>query len=137
MNNKQIVDKLAWIYIKDRKLLGTRSYGKEAYYIPGGKREKGESDHQALIRELKEELTIDLLPETLKYLGTFNAQAHGKPEGIMVQMTCYTADFKGIMTPSAEVEEFYWLEHKDRHTDKTSPVDKIILDFLKEKNLID
>lgn len=131
------IDKLAWIYIKDRKLLGTRSYGKEAYYIPGGKREQGESDHQALLREIKEELTLDLIPQTIKYLGTFKAQAHGKPEGVMVQMTCYTGDSKGTMKPSAEVEELYWLEYKDKNTDKTSPVDKLILDHLKNQNLID
>lgn len=50
-------DKLAWIYIKNRKILSTRSKGKNVWYIPGGKREKGESGKEALIREVKEELT--------------------------------------------------------------------------------
>lgn len=135
--DNQTIDKLAWIYIKDRKVLGTRSKGKDAYYIPGGKRESGESDHQALLREVKEELTVDLLPNSLKFFNKFRAQAHGKPEGVLVQMTCYTADFTGNMTPSAEVEELYWLTYKDRNTEKTSPVDKLILDYLKEQNLID
>src|SRR5258706_1930776 len=97
------IDKLAWIYIKDRKILATRSKGKDAWYIPGGKREKGESDKEALIREVKEELTVDLLPETITYLDTFKAQAHGKPEGVFVQMTCYTANYSGTLSPSAEI----------------------------------
>jgi len=131
----QIIDKLAWIYIKDRKVLSTISKGKETYYIPGGKREKDENDEQALCREIKEELNIDLVPETIKFIGTFEAQAHGKAEGIKVRMTCYSADFKGEIKASSEIQEVLWITHKDK--DKSSPVDKIILDSLKEKGLID
>jgi 8-oxo-dGTP pyrophosphatase MutT (NUDIX family) len=59
----QTIDKLAWIHIVDRKILSTRTRGRDTYYIPGGKREGQETDHQALIREIKEELTIDLIPD--------------------------------------------------------------------------
>lgn len=41
---KTYIDKLAYIYIKDRKVLSTLSKGKDVWYIPGGKREEGESD---------------------------------------------------------------------------------------------
>jgi 8-oxo-dGTP diphosphatase len=61
-----MIDKLAWCCIKDKRLLGARSKGKNIYYIPGGKREEGESDHEALIREIKEELSVDLKPETIQ-----------------------------------------------------------------------
>lgn len=81
------IDKLAWLYIQNKQLLGARSKGKNTYYIPGGKREAGESDEQALIREIKEELSVDLIPSTIKYAGTFKAQADGKPDGVMVKMT--------------------------------------------------
>ncbi|MFA0122432.1 NUDIX hydrolase, partial [Vibrio sp. 10N.261.48.A2] len=43
----KVIDKLAWIFIKDGKLLMVRSKGKELFYLPGGKREAGESDEQA------------------------------------------------------------------------------------------
>lgn len=131
-----LIDKLAWIYIKDRKILSTRSKGKDAWYIPGGKRENGESDEFALIREVKEELTVDLIPSTIRYLGTFKAQAHGKPEGVFVQMTCYNSDFEGTLTPSAEIEEMAWLK-SDTDPALLSPVDRIIFAYLKENNLID
>jgi len=42
--NKNFIDKLAWIYIKDKKILSTRSQSKDTYYIPGGKREGEETD---------------------------------------------------------------------------------------------
>ncbi len=131
-----IIDKLAWIHIKDRKILSTRSKGKDAWYIPGGKRENGESDTQALVREVKEELTVDLVPETIRYMDTFKAQAHGKPEGIFVQMTCYTAEYKGTLVLSAEIEEMSWLT-SDTDPALLSPVDRIIFVYLKEKELID
>ncbi len=37
--------------------------------IPGGRFEKGETAHQAVVREIKEETGIDLPNETLKYFG--------------------------------------------------------------------
>lgn len=131
-----LIDKLAWIYIKDRKILSTRSKGKDVWYTPGGKREKGESDQRALIREIKEELNVDLMPETLSYFQTFKAQAHGKPEGVFVQMTCYTGDYKGELKPSSEIEEMAWLT-SDTDSNLLSPVDIIIFAYLKGKNLID
>ena len=129
------IDKLAFIFVKDRKVLSTLSKGKNAFYIPGGKREQGESDHEALIREVKEELSIDLIPKTIKYYGTFMAQAHGKPEGTMVKMTCYTADFIGTLKPAAEIEKIVWLTSEA--IPDIAPVDKIILTDMKKKNLID
>ncbi|MDQ5950102.1 MAG: 8-oxo-dGTP diphosphatase, partial [Patescibacteria group bacterium] len=60
----QHIDKLALIEIQDRKILMVRSKGKDTWYIPGGKRDEGESDEEALIREIKEELGADLLPDT-------------------------------------------------------------------------
>jgi 8-oxo-dGTP diphosphatase len=131
-----LIDKLAWIYIKDRKILSTRSKGKDAWYIPGGKRESGESDQEALIREVQEELAVDLLPQTLSYLNTFKAQAHGKPEGVFVQMTCYMGEYKGKLTPSSEIEEMTWLT-SDTDPQLLSPVDRIIFAYLKEKDIID
>nr|WP_154223926.1 NUDIX domain-containing protein [Marinicella rhabdoformis] len=117
---------MAWIYIKNNQFLSARSKGKDTYYIPGGKREADESDHQALTREIKEELTVDLTPESIKYLGTFVAQAHGMPEGLQVKMTCYEADYSGEVKADSEIEEVVWFNHKDKH--KSSLVDQIIID---------
>lgn len=133
MNNT--IDKLAWIYVKDRHILSTRSKKKDTYYIPGGKRERDETDVKALIREIKEELSIDLIPESIEFIGVFEAQAHGQPYGVNVRMTCYKSDFKGQIEPSSEIEEIIWFKHEDK--DKSSPVDKIIFDWLKDHNLID
>ncbi len=130
-----IIDKLAYIHIVNRRILISRSRGKDVYYIPGGKREPGESDHEALIREVREELNVQLKAETIAYSGRFEAQADGKPEGVIVRMTCYTGDYEGDLSPSAEIEEIDWFCHEDKH--RTSPVDHLIFDWLKENKLID
>ena len=128
------IDKIALIYIKDKKILSTLSKGKDTYYLPGGKREESESDEETLIRECKEQLTIDINKNTIKYYGTFEAQAHGKAEGILVKMTCYTAEIDGKIQASSEIEEIKWLNYKD--IDKISPVDKLIFNDLYKKGLI-
>jgi 8-oxo-dGTP pyrophosphatase MutT (NUDIX family) len=83
--------------------LSTRSKGKDTYYIPGGKRDGNESDQEALIREIKEEFSIDLSPGTIEYVGTFEAQAHGKPEGTVVRMICYKSGFSGDTIKSENI----------------------------------
>lgn len=80
--DKTYIDKLAYIEIKERKLLVTLSKGKDVWYIPGGKREGKETDLQALVREVREELAIDLIAGTVKMYGIFEAQAHGKKSKI-------------------------------------------------------
>ena len=126
---------MAFIELRDRKVLETKSREKDTWYIPGGKRDAGESDEQALVREVKEELNVDIDLSTIEHYGTFEAQAHGKPEGTMVRMTCYQAKYKGELTPSAEVEELGWFDYSKKEL--TSPVDQLIFDDLKAKNLID
>ncbi|MEP7107820.1 MAG: NUDIX domain-containing protein [Ferruginibacter sp.] len=130
-----MIDKLAWIELKNKSILSTRSKGKDKYYIPGGKRETGENDEQALLREIKEELNVDLVPGTLDFFGIFLAQAHSHPEGTMVQMTCYTATYSGQLKACSEIEEFVWLRYADR--EHIAEVDKIIFDHLKAGELLE
>ncbi|MDR2933809.1 MAG: NUDIX domain-containing protein, partial [Rickettsiales bacterium] len=108
--------------------------GKNKYYIPGGKREEGESDIECLIREVKEELSVDILPDTAKLYGVFEAQAHGKEEGVIVRMTCYTSEFFGTLSADSEIAEIIWLGMDDM--EKISPVDKFIFADLNQKGLL-
>ena len=132
----KIIDKIAFLYLKDGKILSTLSKGKDTYYIPGGKREGNETDVETLIRECKEELTIDILKNTIKYYGTFEAQAHGYDKGVIVRMTCYQAEFFGELIPNSEIEEIKWLDYSNLNV-KISPVDHLIYKDLYDKHLID
>jgi 8-oxo-dGTP diphosphatase len=125
-----IIDKVAWVHLAGGTILSSRSRGKDVYYIPGGKREPGEGDVDTLVREIREELSVAIDANSADYLGTFHAQAHGYPDGTMVKMTCYRADYQGLLQPDSEIEEIAWLSYADRY--RVSPVDQIIFDYLHE-----
>lgn len=132
---KTVIDKLAYLYVEDKKILVTLSKGKDKWYIPGGKREDKETDQIALIREVKEELSVDLKSDTIKYYATFTAQAHGKPKGILVQMTCYFAEFLGELKPDSEIEAIDFFKYHQK--EQTGYVDQIIFDQMFQDGLIE
>ncbi|MEM7102929.1 MAG: NUDIX domain-containing protein [Bacteroidota bacterium] len=125
------IDKIAYIEIREGKILCTKSFGKNTYYIPGGKRDPGETDEETLVREVKEELDVAIRPTTIEFVGIFKAQAHGKAEGVKVKMSCYKAEFEGTLKPSNEIEEIRWLTMAD--IDLVSYVDVKIFNYLHEK----
>ncbi|NET47572.1 MAG: NUDIX domain-containing protein [Merismopedia sp. SIO2A8] len=108
----KIIDKVGWILIQNQKLLGVRSYGKDLFYIPGGKREAGESDIETLTREVMEELSVQIT-DGIQFLGEFSAPADGKKEGVIVTVQSYQAHYLGQLMPSAEIEEIRWLGTND------------------------
>ncbi|MEJ8305250.1 NUDIX domain-containing protein [Saccharibacillus sacchari] len=123
-----MIDKVAWILVQDGKVLSARSKGKEIYYFPGGKREPGESDTETLVREIEEELTVRIKPDTVRPFGIFEAEADGKAAGVRVRMVCYTADYEGQLSPAAEIEELAWLDETDRH--QVSAVSQLVFDVI-------
>lgn len=123
-----MIDKVAWILLQDGKVLSARSKGKEIYYFPGGKRETGETDTETLVREIEEELTVQIKPDTVRPFGIFEAEADGKADGVRVRMVCYTADYEGQLTPAAEIEELAWLGEKDRN--QVSAVSQLVFDVV-------
>ncbi|MFJ1760422.1 NUDIX domain-containing protein [Amycolatopsis sp. NPDC088138] len=129
-----MIDKIAWLHLVDGRILSTRSRGKQAYYLPGGKREPGETDEQTLVREIREEVTVAIDEPTIRPAGVFEAQADGKASGVVVRMTCFTAEYTGTLAASSEIEEIAWLGYADR--DRVSAVDKLIFDHLHESGLL-
>ncbi|MFC2148800.1 NUDIX domain-containing protein [Bacteroidota bacterium] len=132
--SQEVLDVLAWIHMADNRILCTRSSGKDVYYIPGGKREPGESDTQALSREIKEELQVTLDISSLKFMGIFEARAHGIQPGVMVRMSCYTGGYTGELCPDFEISEMVWLSYSDKNM--VAEVDKLIFDFLNKKGYL-
>lgn len=50
----QVLRSVAWICICNQRVLCTRNYGKDAFYLPGGKLENGQTEFEALIHEIHE-----------------------------------------------------------------------------------
>ncbi|AXK35093.1 NUDIX domain-containing protein [Streptomyces armeniacus] len=124
-----LIDTVAWVRIENGLILCARPRGKDVFYVPGGKREGGESDTETLVREIKEELTVLLDPRTAVHVGTYEGGGPGLPADTVVRMACYTAEFQGTLAASGEIEETAWLSYADR--DRVPPVDQLLFDDLK------
>jgi 8-oxo-dGTP pyrophosphatase MutT (NUDIX family) len=127
-----VIDKVAWLHIENGRVLVARSHGKDTFYVPGGKREPGESDVETLVREIREELSVDVTGAEL--IGVFEAQAHGRAEGETVRMTCYAASFARELKPASEIAELAWFTAAD--ADRVSPVTRIIFSHLESTGLL-
>ncbi|GAA3589644.1 NUDIX domain-containing protein [Nonomuraea rosea] len=126
-------EKVAWILLRDQRVLVTRNRGRELFYFPGGKREPGESDDQTLVREIDEELQAAIDAGSMVHFGTFEIPA-GHPAHGPFRMICYTAGHRGELIPSQEIEEKAWFRHADR--DRVTAVDAMVFDALHERGLL-
>jgi 8-oxo-dGTP diphosphatase len=125
-----VVDTVAWIRVENGRILCARPRGRDIFYIPGGKREGAESDLQVLLREIAEELTVALRPETVRHVGTYEAeQPDGELSTAVVRMSCYTGDYAGTLAASSEIDELAWFCYADRP--RVPRVDQLLFDDLK------
>jgi 8-oxo-dGTP pyrophosphatase MutT (NUDIX family) len=131
------IQKAGGVFIKDRHFLVTKSFGKDVFVAPGGKLEKGETAVQALGRELKEELSIEISPNTLEDLGTFRAEAAGQA-GVMLEMQVFRVhDYTGEIVASSEIEETKWINTQTKDISIGSIFEHDVMPLLKQQNLID
>ncbi len=120
-----VIDTVAWVHVRDGRVLCARPRAQDVFYVPGGKREGAESDLQTLVREIAEELTVALRPETVRHAGTYQAD---HPDGTVVRMSCYTGEYSGTLAASSEIGELAWFCYADRP--RVPRVDQLLFDDL-------
>ena len=106
------LESVGWICVRDRRLLVARTRGRDAFYLPGGKVEPGEDGHQALVREVREELGLALEPTSLREELVVEDMAHGL-SGTRVRMRCFSGHAPGEPTPSREIAELAYVTATD------------------------
>ena len=105
------IRKVGIAVFKDKKILMARSKkNAEVFYLPGGKFQPGESDKDCILRECKEELGADIIPENLEYLNEFEDVAHGQPEGTMVNIKLYKCELQSEPAPNSEIAEIKYFD---------------------------
>lgn len=108
---EQRVIRIATALIRDPagRMLVVRKRGTTSFMLPGGKIEMGESAVDALRRELREELALDLPAVSLTALGLFRAAAANEP-GWIVEAQPFLADRVAEPVVQAEIEEMRWVD---------------------------
>ncbi|WP_036496597.1 NUDIX domain-containing protein [Nocardia sp. BMG111209] len=126
----------ALAHIRDRRLLQARSAGKGVFYMAGGKLDPGESAVQALHREVREELGVDVTD--VAELGVFECEAYGHAPGTALHMTCYVADLTGEPRATGEIAELrYFTVGEYAAMPEVAPGSMLVFRRLHELDLID
>ena len=128
MKNIRVV---AAVIHQDHRILATqRGYGefKDGWEFPGGKIEEGETPEVALIRELKEELTITVKPE--KHLTVVE---YDYPN-FHLSMHCFLSSIEQGEINLLEHEAMKWLSHNELDSVAWLPADHGLIELLKKES---
>lgn len=100
------------LVIQNKQLLLAFSRNKQAWYLPGGKIDKGETAISGLIREIKEELNLAIDRSELSYYCHISAPAYGENKNLIMEQDCYLYELRENINPSNEIEavRFFSLE---------------------------
>ena len=121
------VEVVAAIIRKGDKIFATqRGYGewKDWWEFPGGKMEAGETPEEALVREIREELSTEIsVDEFLCTVEYDYPQFH-------LSMHCYICSLLTESLHLNEHEAARWLKNNELDSVKWLPADKIIVEQL-------
>lgn len=107
---------VAAVCLRDHRgrLLSVRKEGTSRFMLPGGKLEPGETARDAAIREIREEVGVELADVEL--LGEFHGAAANEP-GATLESTVFTARALGEPVACAEIAEVRWVDPADLPAD--------------------
>lgn len=104
-----------------RRVLTVRKRGTARFMQPGGKPEPGESGVQTAVREVAEEIGLQLRAEQLTAMGTFHAAAANEAEfqvvceNFMVTLDDDAGEVLSQIQPAAEIAELRWVPLQQLH----------------------
>ncbi len=127
------IEVVAAIIKKDDKIFITkRSYGEfsDMWEFPGGKIEAGETQEEALIREIKEELELDI--NNLNYLTTVEYDY----SNFHLTMHCFICEICGGTLSLNAHNDAKWVSLDELSLQKWIPADIEVVEKLVEVNSI-
>lgn len=113
----------ACLFNAQGQLLTVRKRGTQAWMLPGGKRDGDETPLQALLRELQEELQIDMAADDFASLGTFSAIAANEADTqVHAHVFVAPAPLLLAVQPAAELAALQWLALDQPLPDTLAPL---------------
>lgn len=113
-----------------KKIFATaRGYGdyKGGWEFPGGKVELGETSEQALVREIREELDIDINVSNLIYTVEYDYP------NFHLSMDCFWCQITGGEIVLKEAQDARWLTAETIDSVDWLPADKYLVQLIKEQ----
>lgn len=129
-----LVAAVALVDVDSRVLIAQRPAGKSMaglWEFPGGKVELGEAPEQALVRELKEELDLQLEPDAL---DPFAFASHAYPDFHLLMPLYVATKFGGVMKldpNSAQAAK--WVHPQELRAHEMPPADVVLVNRLIER----
>ena len=120
---------VAAIIQKENKILATkRGYGEfiNMWEFPGGKIESGETKEQALVREIKEELNIEI------NVDKFAIDIEYQYLNFYLFMSCFMCSIKEGSIELLEYNDGKWITKEELNTLNWLPADIDAVNYLKE-----
>lgn len=125
---KQIKVVAAIIKNEDKILATKRGYGEfiNMWEFPGGKIEPGETKKQALVREIKEELNVEI------NVDKFALDIEYQYPNFYLFMSCFMCSIKEGSIELLEHNDGKWITKEDLNTLNWLPADIDAVNYLKE-----
>ena len=128
-DNMKEIKVVAAIIQKENKILATkRGYGEfiNMWEFPGGKIESGETKEQALVREIKEELNIEI------NVDKFAIDIEYQYPNFYLFMSCFMCSIKEGSIELLEHNDGKWITKEELNTLNWLPADIDAVNYLKE-----
>ena len=138
-NNKPLIAVGVLVIDKDKALIIKRGEepNKFLWSIPGGLVEIGEELEEAAIREVKEEMGIDIKIE--KMIGIFNCINRNKNEikYHYVIIDYIAREFTGSIKTNKEILDFKWMKFNELHNyELTNTTRELFREFIRKNNIL-
>ncbi|WP_447640239.1 MULTISPECIES: NUDIX hydrolase [Chitinophagaceae] len=125
------------VVVQNNQLLLAYSKRKNAWYLPGGKVDKGETSLEAVIREVREELSIELDPTRLQYYCHTTAPAYGEANNFIMEQDCFSYELNETINPSNEILAVRYFSFEDYIQEPAQVIGVLnIFERLKKDSLI-
>jgi 8-oxo-dGTP diphosphatase len=132
----KIIHKIAAMIVKDNSIFMVRKKGKDIWTSLGGKPEGDETEEEALLREIKEEIHCNAV--IIRKIGDFEAKAVF--DDAIVKLSTYLVELEGeIMLDDPELEEcgFITKDYKNSNIKLPPSIEEQIIPFCIKEGLLD